>query len=248
MLTIIAVLVVLLLLGLNLYSGIRDGAFYAISACVRSLVAFLVAMTFCEPMAMLMKRYIAHTHPAYQYWRIIAFGFLLGLTVTIFRKLKVRFTPPEVPCHPVVDKSVGPVFGLLNGVMISGMILIMYTMVPAVKYLPNNHGDLGMAGRTADTGGRLLRFYSFVEKRFGGGATFLLDENEPMRPGLDLNNNGQPDLPDEDINSIVDLNGNGEWDEGWLVRYRDHARIEPIDMMRARGYTPYFTQQQASDE
>jgi len=229
MLTTIAVIFVLAMVGLSTYSGVHDGAYFAAYALMRNLIAFLLAMTFCEPVAMLLADHIEGQYPAYDYYTVIAFAVIAGTASTMIRRLKIKYTAPRVPCPMIVDRTAGPIMGFLNGTLLSGMVLVTCTLLPFLKYVPHNKGDLNMAGRRVDTGSAVLRFYDYVQSRFGGNDDFLLDENEPMTPDLDFNFNGQPDLVGEGYD---DINGNGRWDRGWLVRYRYHAAFEPADLRR----------------
>lgn len=256
MISIIATLVVLAMLAFSTYSGLKQGAFFAVYTFMRSLIVFLVVMTFCEPLAQLGTALVSDKYPAYEYFVVISFAFLMGLTSAIIRKLKVSLTVPRIPMPRPVERACGGVFGLLNGAVISGMVLVLWTLMPFAKYIPGNGGHLHVGAHLLDTGHAVLVSYDSIQGKFGGNDDFLLDENEPMIEGKDENANGQPDGENDvfdDINGngrwervnrwitldgfgrFDDINGNGRLDRGWLVRYRKHADIEPIDMYLASG-------------
>ena len=220
----IMTLVVLILLGLTTYAGLRDGAFFSAYALVRNTLAFLFAMTLCEPAALLMEKIITSTPPAYDYFLPICFGGIFGIVFVGIKSFKLNLTVPGVRCVRAIDLGVGGLFGLLGGVIATGALLVLWSMLPFVKYVPDDLGNARIRAKLLDTGTAALRFYSFAEQRLGGNAPFPLDEDEPLV--IDNNGNGKADPGDQ----FEDWNNNSKWDRSWLWRYRNHALITEGDI------------------
>jgi len=232
MATLIGTLLIIILVGAMGYAGYRDGAYAAIYSLVRNAIAFLVAMTFFEPLAAFLARTAGEAYPRPLYYKVIAFAFLFGVVIVLGRWLRIRYTVPEVRGYAVVDKSVGPVAGVLNGLLVAGVIFIIWSMMPFAKYLPNDGGRIDTERLVVDSGSGMLRFYDFARRRMRGGRTFLLHD-EPLKK--DINKNGVFD-PGED--TYLDLNNNGQWDRGWLWRYKTHADIHVEDLEAAKAAGP----------
>jgi uncharacterized membrane protein required for colicin V production len=228
MTSIIALIAVFVLLLLMTYAGYRDGVFATVYALLRNLFGFLCAMMFCEPLARQLTGAITRAHPAYDYFVAISFAAILAAAFALGRWLKVRYTVPGVVSITLVDRIAGPALGLLNGIVVTGTLLVLWSLMPFAKFVP---GDLGRAEVTKpalDTGSRMLSFYEYESKRMPGGTVFLL-QDEPLK--TDENMNGKGDAGD----SFDDKNGNGQWDRGWLYKYRHHATILPADLQQLPG-------------
>lgn len=243
MLTTICMLLVIVLVLFGAYSCMREGAFFACYVFFRNLIAFLVAISYCEALAVLMQRFISDKGPAYDYFLVISFGVLFGATTTIARQIKVRTTVAEVPCQPIFDRLVGLFVGGLNGMLVSGTFLVMVSLMPFLAFMPVGIARFEMDQKPVDTGAPLLKFYNTVSNRFGGDnfpLTAAEGEEGIFRgaiehPGYtaaqkDVNGNGLVDLPEEEY---VDLNGNGQWDVSWLTRYRDCWKLTTAKASRA---------------
>ncbi len=228
MISALATLIVLLLLLLSAYGGFRDGFFFTVYALMRNLFAFLCAMTFCEPLGRLLEKTATRTPPAHEYFMLISFAAIFGGVFAFGRWLKVRYTVPGVLSMEIVDKTVGPVLGLLNGVVVTGTLLILWSLVPFAKYIPADLGDIQIHSHVLDTGAMMLRFYDHETGVMGGKAVFLL-EDEPIKN--DENKNGRADEGE----SYVDRNKNGRWDRGWLYEYKHYADITPSDIGQSPG-------------
>lgn len=220
MTSVIAVLVVLALLGLTAFAGFRDGVFFSTYALMRNLIAFLCAMTFREGLAGVMETLVTAAHPAHDYFVLISFVLILGGVFLLGRFLKVRYTIAYVPCPHLVDKIAGSTAGLLNGIVVAGVLLIGWSLVPFAKYIPSDLGRVHIKAKMLDSGAIMLRYYKFAEERMGGNVPFLLDDEKIAE---DLNNNGRAD-PGEGFH---DSNYNRKWDRGWMWKYRNHASITP---------------------
>jgi uncharacterized membrane protein required for colicin V production len=223
MTTVIATLLVVLVVGLSVYGGARDGFFFTIYALVRNLFAFLCAMTFCEPLARVLEQTLTRSYPAHAYFAMLSFGAIFGVVFALGRWLKVHYTVPGVFCLAVVDKVVGPALGLLNGVVITGTLLILWSLMPFAKYIPGDVGVIRIQSRTLDTGAMMLRFYDHETRSIPGKGVFLL-EDEPLK--TDENKNLRADEGD----SYVDRNNNRRWDRGWLWKYKHYGDITPGDL------------------
>lgn len=230
MTSIIAVLVVVLLLGLTLYAGLRDGVFFTSYALLRNVFAFFCAMSFCEPLARALMRLLTSTHPAFEYFRVFCFLGIFGVVFVIARWLKMKYTTPYVTCPKLVDRIGGPILGLFSGVVVSGTLLVLWSLLPFAKYMPGDSGRIEITLNTLDTGVAMLRFYGFAEQRMGGGRPFLL-EDEPLTK--DRDNDGRYDRERDD--QYEDLNRNGRWDRGWIWRYHNHAELTSSDLTDVLG-------------
>ena len=217
--TVVATLLVLVLIPLMAYAGYRDGAFFSCYAFVRNLFGFLFAMSFSEPLAKLVAGLTSDRHPLPDYYRLICFFALFALVFFVSRWLKVRYTRANVACNVLVDRLVGPVLGLGNGVIVSGLLLIVWSMLPFVKYIPSDYGRMNVDALVVDTGSAMLRLYEFASRRTGGARVFLLDD-EPLAKDEDSDG-----VYDPDADQYSDVNNNGKWDRGWLWRYKTHADI-----------------------
>jgi len=239
MTTLIATFTIIVITGAMIYAGYRDGAFAAIYSLVRNLIAFLVAMTFFERLGALITRFAGSTYPGPDYYRMIAFGVLFGAVVSLGRWLRIKYTVPEVRCYSPLDLAVGPLAGLCNGIVVTGVILLLWSQAPFVKYIPYDYGRVNVDRLVVDSGGLLLRFYDFSTRRMRGGRAFLLN-GEPLEE--DRNNNGVFDAGED---SYRDLNNNGRWDAGWLWRYKTHAdiRMAQLEAMLGAGGEPEEVEQ-----
>ncbi len=228
MINAIATLIVLMLLALSAYGGFRDGFFFSVYALMRNLFAFLCAMTFFEPLGRVLERTATRTPPAHEYFLLISFAAIFGGVFAFGRWLKVRYTVPSVLTLELVDKTVGPVLGLLNGVVVTGTLLILWSLVPFAKYIPADMGDIRINARVLDTGSMMLGFYDHETRTMRGKAVFLLHD-EPIKN--DENKNGRADEGE----SYVDRNKNGRWDRGWLWEYKHYADITSEDVGQSPG-------------
>ncbi|MGD2174030.1 MAG: hypothetical protein PVJ27_01405, partial [Candidatus Brocadiaceae bacterium] len=101
--------------------------------------------------------------------------------------------------------------------------LILWSLLPFAKYIPADCGRVTMKTPALDTGTAMLRFYAFTTERMPGNTPFLLEDEGIVE---DENGNGRADAGE----AFYDVNGNGQWDRGWLWKYRHHADILPRDV------------------
>jgi hypothetical protein len=219
--TAVSILGVILVTALITYSGVREGAFVSVCALARDTLAFMCAMTLCQPAAAALGRLFMAPYPWPDYFVGVSFAGLFGGTAALLRWLKVRFAFPGVQCSVVVERAAGGCFGFANAVVLTGTVLILVSLFPFAKYLPGDAGRIAMQGTPTDTGAVMLRFYSLASKRMAGARKFLLLDE---RLTLDANGNGRCD-PGED--EYEDANANGQWDRGWLWQYHNYADIRP---------------------
>jgi hypothetical protein len=228
MMTWVFQLVTLLCVFGTIYGGVRDGAFAACYSVCRTLLCFIVAMTFYEPLAHLIASLIPRlgNYPGPDYLRAITFPTLFALVMGLGRHLKIKYTGAKTPALPLVDKIVGPVVGLPHGLLVAGVIMFMYSLMPFPRYMPNDWGTVDERRVVYDAGAGALRFYSFLTRRMRGARPFLL-EDEPIV--TDENGNGVVDPGSGD--EWRDVVPNGRWDRGALFRYRhgDEWRMEELE-------------------
>ena len=225
---ILAALVVLALLVLMGLAGYRDGIFFTAYALARNLFAFFCGLTFCEPAARVLTGVFSDARPAYDYFVALSFAAIVSVVFVVGRTLKVKYTIPYVPCPTIADRAAGPILGVFNAVVVSGILLILWSLLPFAKYIPGDFGDARVNSRLLDTGTAMLRFYGYAEQRMGGNPFPL--EDEPVLN--DVNGNGRPDVVGE---SYDDRNHNGRWDRGWLWKYKNHAVLTPSDLEALPG-------------
>jgi hypothetical protein len=239
MLTIVGILLVLVLVAFSAYSGAREGAFYGTYVLTRTLIGFLVALTFCEPLAILITNLLDAGYPAYDYFLLTSFALLFAATTTLIRQFKVRATSPSVPCIGLFDAIYGAAAGFANGVLLSGVVLITLSLIPALPYMSPSISRFEMDGKNLDAGGPALKFYDYMSARFGGNAAFPLQTDEPLADedgqplpeGEDINMNGEYDYPG--LEAYIDINGNGQWDRSWMGRYRTCWQFGTVEAARA---------------
>lgn len=228
---IVAILATLIIIGFMAFDGFRSGLYRTTYALLRHLFAFLAAITFAAPLSGLILTLVPNfkLHPGPEYVRVIAVAITFGLVVGLARYLRNRFTAADVSGMALADKIGGSVLGLLNGIVLSGFVLILWTLMPFARYVPGDYGRIRTQSLPFDTGAAMLRFYKYSADRMGGSRTFLLD--------------GEPVLQDQDADGVPDagpgvgfedLNGNGEWDRGWMARYRNHADFRLEDVEKAK--------------
>jgi hypothetical protein len=222
------VVVLVILMGL---AGFRDGAWFTMYALVRNAIAFVCAMTFAGPLGRLFEGIITKSGHAREYFFCIAFALIVAVVIVLARWLKVTYTVPHVPCGVWPDRIAGPALGLVNGMVVTGIVFVLWSLVPFAKYLPGDVGSIKVNSKL-DTGAAMLRFYKYVERRAGGSQPFLLDD-EPLL--VDVNGNGrfENDVAGEEYD---DRNVNGVWDRGWMWKYKNQGQVLPSDL--EGGYAP----------
>lgn len=226
MTTIIVSLVVILLILAMIYSGQRDGGFVAAYSLMRNLLGFLIAMTFYGPVSELINSQANIAEPGPAYVELGSFVVLYGVVVGLGRWLRLNYTVPDVNSFQWLDRGLGGALGLANGLVVSGVLLIVWSLCPFMKYLPMDYGRADPKGLWVDSGSVMLEFYDFATGRIPGSKRFVL--REPLTQ--DADGDGEVD-PGE----YEDVNENGEWDPGWMWKYRNHADITPEDIGTAGG-------------
>jgi len=204
---VIAVLSMLAVLLITTYAGYRAGCFDTLYLLVRSVFAFLLAMTLFEPLTALMERIVSWSYPGPFYYNVIFFILVFSATSIAAGWARERFMREDVPCFRWLDRIGGPVLGLAHGVVLAGTLLILWTMMPFAKYLPGDFGrvrteQLGML----NMGKLMLRFYAHVSEAIPGGRPFVLEASQQ-----------------------------GAEQESWLWLYRHHADFTSADLARIWG-------------
>lgn len=220
--TAVAFIVTFGLICMMTYAGYRDGAFSGAYALARHLVAFLVAMTLVAPVAGLIGYVLPSTYPWDLYARVIALATLYAAVLGLARWAKTSFTPARVPSFPLVDHISGVPLGLASGIVLTGFLLILWSLMPFARYLPQDVGRVNPDSLLVDSGGAMLGFYSFMARKMPGGRTFLL-EDEPVTEDVD----GDGEFDDGVGEEWKDVNRNGRWDRGWLWYYGHNSDFTP---------------------
>lgn len=212
MTTFIANIVVLVLIGVTAYAGYRDGLYVSLYAAGRGIASFLVAMTLFEPLSKLAEYVLGSAHPGPEYFQAASFMLVFGAVFMFCRWLKMRFTVPLVPAYAWVERAGGAILGLATGVTLTGVLLLWWSLLPFVKYLPADYGRIHTDKLLVDSGKGMLYSYDFAARRMPGGRRFLL-RDETTAGGASRN-------------------------RGWLWRYRTHAdiRLEHLQSALKRRY------------
>ncbi len=198
----VALVVTLALMALMIYAGYRDGVFVGTYALLRNLFAFMLAMTLFAPLTGLLLVLLPGEHPKPLYYQVTLFALVFGAAFALARWLKIRFTKPRVPAYAWVDRIAGTVCGLLNGIVVVGVLLILWSLMPFAKFIPGDFGRIEAERLPLDAGAIMLRFYDFTARKIPGGRTFLLE----------------------------DVQRGGKVERGWLWRYRNHADFSMTDL------------------
>jgi hypothetical protein len=222
--SVLATLFVLALLVLMALAGYRDGLFFSTYALVRNFIAFLCAMTFRDKVAGAIAAVISENAMAKEYFAVLSFALIFAVIFLLARWLKITYTVPNVPSIVLVDRIGGPVVSVLNAVVTTGTVFIFCSMLPFAKFVPGDLGRFQVRVSSLDTGAAMLRVFSRVERCMGGGKHFLL---EPETITTDFNNNGRAE---PGVDFIDDVNGNGQWDRGWMWEYQNFCEVQPEDV------------------
>jgi hypothetical protein len=223
------------LIALIVYAGYRNDTFSSVSGLLRNFLAFLMAMTFFEPLAGLLSSIISNRHPWPENFRPLSLALLYGVVMLVTMWAKTKYSPPQVPSYQIADRISGVVCGVASGIIITGFILILWSVIPFSKYLPGDFGrvETDRLMLNLDSGRIMLRFYGFTARKMGGGRPFLL-EDEPVTVDFDGDKEFDQNLGEE----WQDVNRNGRWDRGWLWRYRHHADFNRDDLAVVTSAAP----------
>jgi len=223
----IAIIVLLVICAAG-YGGYSAGLFESLYGVVREMSAFIIAITFGLPLSDLLVDMMGTQYLSEDYYELIGFFALILGVFALVRWLRTGFTIPVIRCVPGLNEGGGALVGALHGVVITGIILIGWSMLPVAKYIPSDAGRLNPPA-ALDTGSLLLKSYGLVAEAMGGNDYVVY--GEPLKS--DKNNDGQVD-----DGEFEDLNGNGEWDVGLLWHYRHYADIRPEDISEGIVFRP----------
>jgi len=199
------------------YGGYAGGLYESLYGLLRELSAFIVAITFGLPLSDLLADTAGTAYLSRGYYEFIAFAALVIGIFALGRWLRTRFTIPVVRTLPGLNEGGGALLGALHGMVITGIILVAWSLMPVVKYIPRDHGRIDPPA-ALDTGSIMLKVYGGAAEAMGGNDYVVY--GEPLTE--DANGNGEVDQGE-----FEDLNGNGEWDPGLLWQYKHHADIYP---------------------
>lgn len=213
----IATVVIIGVVLATAYGGYAAGMYESLYGVLRELSAFFVAVTFGLPLSDVLADLVGTAYLSEGYYRVIAFFLLVIGMFALGRWLRTRFTVPVVRMVRGLNEGGGAAVGALHGVVITGILLVGWSMMPVVKYIPRDYGRIDPPA-ALDTGAMVLKVYGWVAEGMGGNDYVVYGEKLTS----DQNGNGLVDQGE-----FEDINGNGEWDPGLLWRYRHHADIYP---------------------
>lgn len=228
----IALLSVIIILIFFTYEGYHNGLYQATYMLANHLLGFLIALTFGEHLAELIVNTVPafESHPGPEYLIVISVAVLFAATRAAGAYLRQQFIADEISALQLVDKIGGGVMGLADGLVISGFALILFSLMPFMAYIPGDYGRIKTNQLPIDTGAVMLKFYGMSSQKMSGKRPFLL-EGEPILKDADRDG-----LPDGGPGTgFEDINGNGEWDRGWMWKYRHHADFTVEEVEQATG-------------
>ncbi len=206
---------ILLILAMTLYGGYSGGIYESSSMFFRNMLAFILAFTLFLPASALLAGVAQplKEYPLIDYLQVVTFAALFIATIAIWDQVKFRyfFAPDSVTLNRYADRIGGGLLGAMNGVILGGFILILWTMLPFVKFLPRDFGRVHTDRLPVDAGAVLLKSYAHSSDRMGGGRFPLT--------GFEAD--------DEDDETIPQRRR-----RGWLWYYRTHADLTSYDMER----------------
>ena len=214
--TVVSLIIVGVILG-SAYGGYAAGLYESLYGFMRELLAFVVAITFGLPLSDLLADLAGTAYLTRGYYELISFFALVVGVFALGRWLRTEFTVPIVRSLKGLNEAGGALGGGLHGGVIIGIILVAWSMMPFVKYLPRDYGRMNPPA-ALDTGAMLLKTYGWMAEGMGGNDYVIYGEKLKK----DTNDNGLVDKGEYE-----DLNGNGEWDPGLLWHYKHHADIYP---------------------
>lgn len=208
---------VLLIYVLTLYGGYSSGVFEASYLLIRNMAAFLIAWTLFHPLTGLLAVAVPHagSYPWREYMEVCLFFVLFIAVLSLCDRIKYRylFSQITVSINRYADRIGGTLLGISNGVVLSGIVLILWAMLPFVKFIPRDFGRVHTGRLPLDSGSLLLKAYSHSSDRMGG-RTFPLE--------------GDAEEMDDDQAAA----GAGRSRRGWLWYYRSHSDITLYDIER----------------
>lgn len=231
---IIAFLATAVIIGIMAYEGIKTGLFDASLKLVRDLLALIVCITLAGPIALgvLSRLPGMGDPPVPSYLYVVVFGLCYGGMIILFNQLKDRIFRTKVSVQKYADMVGGGLLGAVDGVILSGMLLIFWTLLPFVPYMPSDVGRINTRSLPLDTGSLALKVYACVADRMQGNTPFLMDA-EPVIEDDNVETESTVEDTIGDYKIVFnDLNGNGRWDRGWLWHYRNHADLKSREVER----------------
>jgi hypothetical protein len=212
----VTLIIVVAILG-SAYGGYAGGLYEGLYGFLREFIAFVVAVTFGLPLSHLIADLAGTAYLTEGYFELISFCLLVIGIFGLGRWLRTQFTVPAVRCVKGLDEAGGALMGALHGGVLIGIVLVAWSMMPFVKYIPGDYGRVNPPA-ALDTGAMLLKTYGWMAEGMGGNDYVVYGETLKQ----DKNDNGMVDEGE-----YKDMNGNGKWDPGLLWQYRHHADIYP---------------------
>ncbi len=217
---IIMYIAILLIAALTVYGGYNSGIYEASYIFFRNVLAFILAFTLFAPLTGFLTSAIAFfdAYPQAEYLEAIFFVVVFVVFIAICDRVRFKylFSQTTVDINRYADRIGGGLLGGVNGIVLSGFLLILWAMLPFVKYLPGDFGRVNSGGLPVDSGAVLLKVYAYSSDRMGG-STFPLSGEE------------------EEYNDSARDRSQG----GWLRYYKGHAdfTIDDIERIAAEFVT-----------
>lgn len=201
-------IVTLIIILTSAHKGYVSGIYESSYLFFRNYLAFLLSFTFFLPLTALLVR-IATPMAAYpfpEYARPVFFivVFVVFIAACDILRFKHLFPSIKITVHKYADKAIGGSIGLLNGIVLCGVLLILWTLLPFVKFIPGDLGRIHTERLPVDPGALLLRTYAHGTGRMGGRKFPLEGEHST---GLETDD--QPTTPQK----------------GYLWYYKRHADL-----------------------
>ena len=200
-----------IVLGMVVY-GAQNGLFLAVLAGMHALVTLVASLAFAGLLAELLVAIdvpVAFAFP-------VAFGLLVvGTAVGIRLSVGACVPRDTLQFAPLIDKIGGGITGAVAGMIVAGMLLITFSIMP----IPAAFRIDGSKIRY-DLGAKMLRTFAHCVEPDGAARGLLLDgEQPPKTPAaggllcselfVDVNDNGKFDDETESQEPFLDADGDG---------------------------------------
>lgn len=195
-------IVSLVIIIFSCFGGYNEGIFESSFIFFRSAFAFIISFTLAVPLTNLIVAHVEifEQYPVPGYLQAVFFAafFVILIGVSDNLRFKYLFSSIDITVNKYADKIAGTGIGFLNGIVLSGFVMILWAMLPFVSFLPGDMGRVKTENFLIDSGAILLRSYAHLSHRMGG-SEFPLQDTEI-------------EVEDED-----------KVRKSWMFYYRNHA-------------------------
>jgi hypothetical protein len=162
--------------------GYRERLFAASALFLRLFVSFVLAMTFCRPVELLI-RWVFTGATKYMISRLVFLGILWGSYLLMTELYERWMEPDHVHVPNAIDRAGGMVFGGAAGAVLVGLFLLTWAFLPLARLvgpLPLDETKLPV-----DMGKVLVQEYAHLSMRMKTSAVFDSDSEVQAYRELD---------------------------------------------------------------